>query len=329
MDTWVDFKAVKAAVSMEEILKHYGISLRKVNDASLRGRCPLPAHGSKDSGNSFTVSITKNVWSCMSSSCVAARGGAKGGNVLDFTAAMERSTIREAAGKLAAWFMEPGAPTVPEQEPRASGPEAPRQEPNGGRSERPAEENKVLTFTLKGVTYCDYLKSRGISEETAAAFSVGLFPGRGTMSGRIVVPIHNERGELVAYAGRSTDNTEPKYKFPAGFHKSQVLFNLHRVTGNAAVVVEGFFDCMKVWQAANQTVVALMGSTLSDEQERLICDRFRRVTLFLDGDDAGRAAATGIAGRLMRRVYVRVVDLPDGKQPDMLTPEEIAIYVSL
>ena len=100
------------------------------------------------------------------------------------------------------------------------------------------------------------------------------------------------------------------------------------VTGDAVVVVEGFFDCMNVWQAANQTVVALMGSTLSDEQERLICDRFRMVTLFLDGDEAGRTAAAGIAGRLMRRVYVHVVDLPDGKQPDMLTPEEIAAHVS-
>jgi DNA primase len=329
MDTWIDFKAVKAAVSMDQILKHYGVSLRKVNDASLRGRCPLPTHGSKDSGNSFTVNITKNVWSCMSSSCVAARGGAKGGNVLDFTAAMERSTIREAAVKLAAWFMEPGVPTPPEQEPRASGSEALRQEPKRDRTEESAEENKVLNFTLKGVTYCDYLKIGGISEETAEAFGVGLFPGRGTMSGRIVVPIHNDRGELVAYAGRSLNDAEPKYKFPAGFHKSQVLFNLHRVTGNAAVVVEGFFDCMKVWQAANQTVIALMGSTLSDEQARLICDRFRRVTLFLDGDEAGRTAAATIATRLMRRVYVHVVDLSDGKQPDMLTPDEIATYVSL
>ena len=70
------------------------------------------------------------------------------------------------------------------------------------------------------------------------------------MHDRIVIPIHNPEGELVAYAGRSIDGSEPRYKFPAGFHKSLELFNLHRVRGEVSVVlVEGFFDCMKVTQA--------------------------------------------------------------------------------
>ena len=74
------------------------------------------------------------------------------------------------------------------------------------------------------------------------------------MNGRIVIPIHNERGELLAYAGRSIDNSEPRYKLPAGFHKSLELFNLHSLleetSTDAVVVVEGFLDCMKVAQAA-------------------------------------------------------------------------------
>jgi DNA primase len=53
-----------------------------------------------------------------------------------------------------------------------------------------------------------YLRSRGIKEETAREFGVGFFSGKGSMSGRVVIPISNERGELVAYAGRSIDNTE-------------------------------------------------------------------------------------------------------------------------
>jgi len=48
------------------------------------------------------------------------------------------------------------------------------------------------------------------------------------MSGRIVIPIDNELGELVAYAGRSIDGSEPRYKLPAGFKKSHVLYNLAR-----------------------------------------------------------------------------------------------------
>ena len=90
------------------------------------------------------------------------------------------------------------------------------------------------------------------------------------MHDRIVIPIHNSEGELVAYAGRSIDGSEPRYKFPAGFHKSLELFNLHRVKGEVSVVlVEGFFDCMKVTQAGFPCV-ALMGSTMSKAQEELL-----------------------------------------------------------
>ena len=70
------------------------------------------------------------------------------------------------------------------------------------------------------------------------------------MQNRIVIPIHNADGLLVAYAGRAIDGSEPRYKFPAGFRKSLELFNLHRVGREASVVlVEGLFDCMKVSQA--------------------------------------------------------------------------------
>jgi DNA primase len=90
------------------------------------------------------------------------------------------------------------------------------------------------------------------------------------MSGRIVIPIHNAEGELVAYSGRALDEaTEPRYKLPAGFNKSLELFNLHRALAHSTVmviVVEGFFDAMKVHQAGFPAVVALMGSSLSDVQ---------------------------------------------------------------
>lgn len=70
---------------------------------------------------------------------------------------------------------------------------------------------------------------------------------------------------------------------PVGFHKSSVLYNLHRVTAQEVIVVEGFFDCMKVWQSLHPFVVALMGNSLSEHQERLLIKQFRTVTLLLDG----------------------------------------------
>jgi len=189
------------------------------------------------------------------------------------------------------------------------------------------EPNKPLGFRLNGIDYQHpYLASRGVDPETAEYFGVGFFSGKGSMSGRIVIPIENEAGELVAYAGRSIDGSEPKYKLPAGFKKSQVVYNLARAleddSTGAVVLVEGFFDCIKVVQAEH-VCVALMGCSLSDEQEAQLVARFRQVVVMLDGDDAGRKAAAEIAGRLVRKAWVRVVAVPQGKQPDQLSIEEI------
>ena len=162
----------------------------------------------------------------------------------------------------------------------------------------------------RGVLFLDRgcLAQRGIDPETAEYFGVGFFSGKGSMSGKIVIPIENEAGELVAYAGRSIDGSEPKYKLPAGFKKGQVLYNLARALEedptSAAVLVEGFFDCMKVVQAEH-VCVALMGCSLSVEQEAQLMAHFRRVVIMLDGDVAGRRAAVEIAGRLTSKLWVR------------------------
>src|SRR5271155_767997 len=97
---WVDFKSVKAKVSMESVLSHYDVRLRRVGADEFRGRCPLPAHSSARSNDSFSVSFTRNAWSCQSASCIAARAGRVGGYLLDFVAEMERCSVRQAALRL-------------------------------------------------------------------------------------------------------------------------------------------------------------------------------------------------------------------------------------
>ena len=145
------------------------------------------------------------------------------------------------------------------------------------------------------------------------------------MAGRIVIPIHDENGLLVAYAGRSIDQTEPRYRFPARFRKSLVLFNLHRAAaaGKSVIVVEGFFDCLRVHEAGLPGVVALMGCSLSIRQEELLCERFQEVTLFLDGDSAGHTAGAAIAQRLVSKVSTRLIETPAGRQPDQLGADQI------
>jgi DNA primase len=187
--------------------------------------------------------------------------------------------------------------------------------------------NKPLGFELRGIVHDYlYLDSRGITKETAETFGVGLFAGKGSMQGRVVIPIHNGKGELLAYAGRAIDNTEPRYKLPAGFHKSLELYNLHRAiaTGQRGlIVVEGFFDCMKVSQAGYPFVVALMGCSMSEEQERLLVAHAEMVLLMLDGDEAGLRGMEEISWRLAQHIWTRVAVVPEGRQPDQMSTEEL------
>ncbi len=141
-----------------------------------------------------------------------------------------------------------------------------------------------------------YVSARGLSlETTAARFEIGYYAGPGIMTGRLAIPIHDEQGRLVAYCGRSVASEVPRYKLPAGFRKSAVLFNYHRaaaVCGRRVVVVEGFFDCMRGYQAGFASVVALMGAALSPFQADLLAGRFTDIVLMLDGDPAGQQACT-------------------------------------
>jgi DNA primase len=89
------------------------------------------------------------------------------------------------------------------------------------------------------------------------------------------------------------------------------------------VLVEGFFDAIRVHQAGLPCVVALMGSSLSLRQEELLKGHFDSIVLFLDGDAAGRRASQSIAARLVRALSVRLAAIPDGRQPDSLGFDQI------
>ena len=233
--------------------------------------------------------------------------------MLDLVALLNQCTLREAAWQLQDWL--PDAATRRERPPRQR-----------VRKENICD-NPPLRFTLRGVDGSDaYLAAREIQEGTAARFGVGFYRGPGFMSGRVVIPIHDERGRLVAYAGRAVDGRKPRYRFPAGFGKSQVLFNFHRAaaTGSdTALVVEGFFDCLRVSQAGFESVVALMGTELYEHPAQLLRDRFRRVALLLDGDAAGRLGRDRVAARLRDLCEVCVIGLPEDRQPDQLPDSKL------
>jgi len=307
MNGWVDFRAVKQAVSLEAVLRHYQVpGLRRRRD-QLAGRCPIH-RGQRD--DSFRVSLSKNAFHCFA--CQAS------GNVLDFVAAMEKCSLREAALRLQRWFSVSPMALPPPALPKVGKEELVRKKEGF---------NPPLRFGLRGVDPTHpYLAQRGIDRATAVEFGVGFYAGPGLLHGRIVIPIRNRGGRIVAYAGRALDGTQPKYKVPAGFQKALELFNLHRAAGpgsETVVLVEGYFDCMRVHQAGFPWVVALMGSSLSLAQEKVLLQQFERVILLLDGDAAGRAASQTIATRLSGKCFVVVASVPDGAQPDQMSSSAI------
>jgi DNA primase len=80
-------------------------------------------------------------------------------------------------------------------------------------------------------------------------------------------------------------------------------------------------------QAGYPRVLAVIGSWLSDVQEKILRECFPFVVLMLDGDEAGREATRDISARLIKELFINVVHLPDRKQPDQLSPDEIDFFL--
>jgi len=337
--SFVDFKAIKAAITMEQVLQHYGLldQFKRGTD-SLNGPCPIHK-GSNPT--QFRVSLSKNLWNCFSE-CK------HGGNVLDFIEKMEKCSIHAAALKAIEWFnLDPEAMAAnsdqresdkterPAPAPKAAAKPVSAPKPAPAATPESSAPNVPLKFRLDKLERSHpYLtEQRGLTPETIMDFGIG-FCAKGMMADRIAIPIHNVKGEVVAYAGRFPDEPPegtPKYKLPPGFRKSQELFNIDRAVKQPAdqplVIVEGFFDAMKLHQHGCYKVVALMGSTLSAAQEELIRQHTNsqsRVIVMLDENEAGQAGREDIACRLSKFCFVRVhpFNQPD-MEPEHLTAEEV------
>ncbi len=327
---WVDFRQVKEQVRFEQVLEYYELldGLRRKGE-ELVGYCPL--HDERRyNKDAFSVNTSRNIFHCFA--CGAS------GNVLDFVCQCENLEPREAALALQQRFLsdQPDIPKETQARQRAKEREATKtaeasaEHVSEGRQE---VVNPPLTFELKNLdSNHAYLNDRGLDQKTVATFGLG-YCNRGLMQGRIVIPLHNERGELVGYAGRwpgEPPEGEPKYKFPPKFHKSAVLFNLHRVDASEAqdkglIVVEGFFGVFHLWRIKFYNVVALMGTALTPEQEQLllgVVGERGKVVLLLDNDEPGQEATARIVEQLIGKVFVRVVDLGEASEPEDLSVKQ-------
>ena len=145
--------------------------------------------------------------------------------------------------------------------------------------------------------------------------------------GRLLFPIHNLRGRLVGLGGRLLGPGEPKYlNSPETdiFHKGKQLYNLHQAKGairkeESVLLVEGYFDVIRLSLAGIEHVVAPLGTALTPEQATLLKRFAPAATILYDSDLPGLRATFRAGDELLRHaIRVRVATLPPGEDPDTL-----------
>jgi DNA primase len=150
---------------------------------------------------------------------------------------------------------------------------------------------------------------------------------------RVMFPICNDLGEVIAFSGRvlAGDATEAKYvNSPETmlFTKGNVLFGLHKskralIDKNSAIVCEGQLDLITAFEAGVQNVIAPQGTAFTEKQARILKRYVEEVVLCFDSDAAGqKAAERSLASLLDANLFVRVAEMPAGHDPDSLIREK-------
>src|SRR5690349_20118107 len=226
MSSWINFKELRARLDFEQVLRHYGVEVKRRGDQHL-GFCPLPNHNGKRNSQSFLAHLGRGIFRCFG--C-----GAKG-NVLEFACLMSNAdpkdgaAFREVAMELQKRFCPDKGNRVQPQElnketaaPAQYGPPA-----------ATSIVNAPLDFELKGLdSNHPYLPGRGFSPQTIAYFGLG-FCSRGMLKNRIAIVLHDEQGRLIGYAGRMVDDTainneNPRYRFPGERKKDGTLVEFRK-----------------------------------------------------------------------------------------------------
>lgn len=200
---------------------------------------------------------------------------------------------------------------------------------------RKISSNTVRKFGIgASLNYDDlpkYLLSKGYDRrDVVDSGAVNEVNGRLTdaQGGRLIIPIINAMGEVIAFGGRALKKVDfGKYKNTKDtevFNKRKTLYNLNLLkklkreqTINGVIVVEGYMDTISLYQAGFKNVVASMGTSLTQEQARLLKRYTDNVLISYDGDAAGQKGnMRGLDILKDNGLNVKVVPLTDGLDPD-------------
>ena len=333
---------VKQQADIVRVVGEY-VRLKK-SGQNFVGLCPF--HSEKTP--SFAVHPVKQIYHCF--------GCGVGGDVFKFVMEVEKLAFPEAVRAVAEKC------GIPVPKPRARTPEEKRENQQRAalvemHREAAAFFAQQLEGTAEGRAARAYLEDRGLDSEAIARFGLGYAPSGGDalyrhlkqkypdklleISGlvvrdpsgrlydrfrrRIIFPIANESGKVVAFGGRALGDDLPKYmnspETPI-YSKGNVLYNLERAKEalrqrDFAVLVEGYMDTIAVARAGVANVVASCGTSLTETQVKLLGRFTRRVVVNYDPDAAGQAATDRSLAILLEGSYdVRVLALPGGADPN-------------
>lgn len=349
------------AAKIEDVIRSYGVDLRKAGSV-LKACCPF--HDEKTP--SFVVSPAKGIYKCF--------GCGKGGNVTSFVMEKEGCSYPEALRILAKRYnIEVPEREMTEEEKRQN---SERQNmfalndwyakwltesmmnDSEGRAiglsyfrNRAFTDESIKNFQLgyslpKGSAATDAAKKAGFAEKLLIDSGITGKSEQGRLydrfRGRVMFPIHNVTGKIVAFGGRILEKKENVGKYvntPENivYHKSNELYGLFQakseiVKKSQCILVEGYADVISMHQAGIKNTVASCGTSLTEEQVKVIQKFAQSILIIYDGDAAGvKAALRAIDMTLGTGMTVKLVLLPNGADPDDFAKEhntdEIEAYL--
>lgn len=337
---------IEAVLQQHDIVDTVGKHVHLTKQGKyMKGLCPF--HSEKTP--SFTVTPERQMFHCY--------GCGKGGNAIRFRMEIEGLSFPEAVRAMAeeahipfqdAAFRPGGTPVSREMEQLLQAHEW---------------SSKLYHFLLKNTEHgkpaMDYLKSRGFSDKAIDTFQIGYAPARwdtlvqflekrsfdlsemekgGLLSSkqdgsgfvdrfrdRIIFPLHNRSGKVIAFAGRILGEGQPKYlNSPESrlFTKSRTLYNLHQAKteirkSRQIVLFEGYGDVISAWEAGVHNGVATMGTALTESHASMMRTLADEIIVCYDGDNAGQAAALKSIPILEAAGFqIKISLLSEGLDPD-------------
>jgi DNA primase len=344
---------VRQAVDIVDVIGGY-VPLKR-SGAKFKALSPFQ----KEKTPSFYVDPARQIFKCFSSG--------HGGDVFKFLMIHDHMTFPEAVRRLA----QRAGVTVPENGPHDPQARTRREEIFALNAAVAAWWHKLLLGDAAAEPARAYLKSRDMDEALIGEFALGYAPDGwdATMTwarqagysaealdtarlvatsesgkrydffrGRLMIPIHDEAGQVVAFSGRSLDPAVKAQKYVNSpetlvFVKSRILFGLNRtkrpiIEADSAILCEGQIDLMRCWQKGVRNVVAPQGTAFTDEQARKLKRLAKEVVICFDADNAGQNAAQRAIDVLLKEdVQVRIARIPAGEDPDsLLRKNPVAVF---